>query len=103
MTSSCSSFDYTVVNYNFQYIQYDSDEGLFFKKSYLLNGMSFSDMSIYRNRKENNNDSNDIGVINLGINKSYYDLYQRSYKKLQSLLAEIMSIISLIIEISLFK
>ena len=87
LTSSCSSFDYTDVNYNFQYIQYDSDEGLFFKKSYLLNGMSFSDMSIYRNRKENHNDTNDIGVINLGINKSYYDFYQRSYKKLQSLLA----------------
>ena len=100
LTSSCSSFDYTVVNYNFQYIQYDSDEGLFFKKSYLLNGMSFSDMSIYRNRKENHNETNDIGVINLGINKSYYDFYQRSYKKLQSLLAEIMSIISLIIEIA---
>ena len=99
LTSSFSSYDYTVVNYNFQYIKYDSDEGLFFRKSYLLNGMSFSDMSIYRNKKENNNNTNDIGVINLGINKSYYDFYQRSYKKLQSLLAEIMSIISLIIEI----
>ena len=99
MTSSFSSFDYTIVNYNFQYIKYDSDEGLFFKKSYLLKGMSFSDMSIYRNKKDNNIDVNDIGVINLGINKSYYDFYQRSYKKLQSLLAEIMSIISLIIEI----
>ena len=98
LTSSYSSLEYTVVNYNFQYIKYDSDEGLFFKNSYLLKGMSFSDMSIYRNKKENDN-NNAVGEIILGINKLHYDFYQRSYKKIQTLLAEIMSLISLIIEI----
>ena len=106
ITLACSSIDYTVVNFNFQYIKYESDEDLFFRSSNISKGIAFSDMSYYRNRMENNNinfnfnnTNNEIGKITLGINQSYYDYYQRSYKKIQSLLAEIMSIVSLIIEI----
>ena len=33
------------------------------------------------------------------MNKSNYDYYQRTYKRIQALLAEIMSIISLILEV----
>lgn len=65
--------------------------------------MAFSDMSYYRNKLENNNNfnsvNNEIGIIHLSVNISYYDYYQRTYKKIQSLLAEIMTIVSLIIEI----
>ena len=43
-TTSYSSSFYTTINYKFQYINYESDEGLFYKKSRFLNGISFSDM-----------------------------------------------------------
>ena len=40
-----------------------------------------------------------IGTIIFSLNKSYYDYYIRTYKKVQTLLAEIMSIVSLLFEI----
>ena len=41
-----------------------------------------------------------IGAIEFSLNKSNYDNYKRTYQRLQSLLAEIMSVISLLFEIS---
>ena len=40
-----------------------------------------------------------IGDIEISLNKSNYDNYKRTYQRLQSLLAEIMSVISLLFEI----
>ena len=40
-----------------------------------------------------------IGSFKFSLNKSNYDNYKRTYQKLQSLLAEIMSVISLLFEI----
>ena len=40
-----------------------------------------------------------FGTIILTLNKSNYDFYRRSYKKMQTLLAEIMSIVNLLFEI----
>jgi hypothetical protein len=40
-----------------------------------------------------------IGTIEFGINKSNFDNYKRNYQKLQSLLAEIMSVINLFFEV----
>jgi hypothetical protein len=40
-----------------------------------------------------------IGTIEFSLNRSNFDSYKRTYQKLQSLLAEIMSVISLIFEI----
>ena len=106
-TSSFSSKEFTNILYNFQYIKYDSDEGFFYKNSRELKGMSFSDMSFYRSMAEDNDLNNTfikktesrIGTITININNSHFDNYQRSYQKLQSLLAEIMSVISLLFEI----
>jgi hypothetical protein len=106
-TSSFSSKEYTNIMYNFQYIKYESDEGFFYKNSRELDGMSFSDMSFYRSMIEDNDLNNTfikrnetrIGTIAIRINKSHFDNYKRSYQKLQSLLAEIMSVISLLFEI----
>ena len=106
-TSSFSSKEFTNILYNFQYIKYESDEGFFYKNSREVNGMSFSDMSFYRSIDEDNylNNTSDkktesrIGTITIKINNSHFDNYQRSYQKLQSLLAEIMSVISLLFEI----
>ena len=48
--------------------------------------------------KKDNKEFNDleIGRITLGINKSYYDNYKRTYPRLKTLVAEIMSVISLL-------
>jgi len=106
-TAAYSSLEYTNINYNFQFIKYESDNGLIYKKSKIENGISFSDMTSFRTIQNNydlkknfekNNDF-EIGRVTLGINKSYYDNYKRSYPRLQSLLAEIMSVVSLLFEI----
>ena len=86
--------------YNFQYVKYDSDNGIFFQnfKSYDL--ISFSDLSY------------DIGdnliqgyitiSIYFNINDSNYDNYKRIYKKIPSLIADITGIINLIMIIGKF-
>jgi len=103
MTSSFSSSESTMISYNFQYLKYDSDDGLVFKSYKNFSGILFSDMSSYRAKYFNSNMSSDvyqIGTISFKINKSNYDYYNRSYKKLQSLLPEILSLINLVLEIA---
>ena len=104
---SFNSFDYTSINFNFQYLKYETDEGLFFEDLISSKGMSFLDMVYYKNTEEVFNLDDDfltknfskIGTIIFSLNKSYYDYYIRTYKKVQTLLAEIMSIVSLLFEI----
>ena len=90
LTSAYSSLEYTKVNYNFQYLKYESDEGFIFQDSRILYGMSFSDITSYRN-KQNKKDltknfeeikDSMIGTIEFGINKSNFDNYRRNYQKL---------------------
>ena len=106
-TTGLSSLEYTSINYDFQYIKYETDNGLFYKKSKIFDGISFSAMTFFRNNlkvsnlKYNLNLSNNsvISTITFQINKSNFDCYKRSYQKLQSLLAEVMSVVSLLLEI----
>ena len=56
-------------------------------------------MSFYRNDRYEDAHNSRIGTITFEINKSHFDNYKRTYKRLQSLLAEIMSVISLLFEI----
>ena len=104
LTSSFSSSENTIITYNFQYLKYDSDEGLVFKKNKNFTGISFSDMSSYRQKYSNYNnkssDTNQIGTISFQINQSNYDYYKRTYQRLQSLLPEILSLINLVIGIA---
>ena len=97
-TAAFKSYEYTEVRYNFQYIKYESDDGYFFRHLNNSIGIYFSDMT-FINKKKEIGDSNEIGAIFFGMNKSNYDYYQRTYKRIQALLAEIMSIISLILEV----
>ena len=91
--------------YYFQYIKYESDEGFFYEKSKKYDGISFSDITFYKSIKQNynlNNNTNKdniIGSIVIEVNQSNFDNYKRSYKKIQALLAEIMSVISLLFQI----
>ena len=106
-TPSFSSSQFTTVNYDFQFIKYESDEGFYFKNLKNFTGISFSDMSfvnsykddydIEKNLKEKSRAN--IGDIQFLLNKSNYDNYKRTYQRFQSLLAEIMSVISLLFEI----
>ena len=104
-TSSFSSTEFTNIMYYFQYIKYESDEGFFYEKSKKYDGISFSDITFYKSLKQNynlNNNTNKdniIGSIAIEVNQSNFDNYKRSYKKFQALLAEIMSVISLLLEI----
>lgn len=81
--------EYTSVNYYFQYLKYETDDGLFFDNIKYLRGISFLDMSYYRsNQNMGNLDLNSysiIGDIIIELNKSNYDYYRRTYKKLQTL------------------
>ena len=64
-------------------------------------------MTYLKNNQENYNlekdfikkNSSKIGTIRFTLNKSNYDFYRRNYKKIPTLLAEIMSLISLMFEI----
>ena len=51
VTQGYSSSEFTTISYDLQYIKYESDEGLFYKQSKVLNGVSFSDMTFYRSKK----------------------------------------------------
>ena len=105
-----SSTEYTTANYNFQYLKYETDDGLFFNSLKYLKGMSLLDINFYRNNQAMHNFKNDfikynsfnIGSIKIELNKSNYDYYRRTYKKIQALLAEIVSIISLLFEVGRF-
>ena len=107
LTTSYSSSEYTKINYDFQYIKYESDEGLFYRNSKNLTGISFFDMTFYKNVQDDyileenfkNYNESKIGTIIFGINKIYFDNYRRVYQRLQSLLAEIMSVANLFFEI----
>ena len=104
-TGAYSSLEFTKINYNFRYIKYESDEGIFYQKSKFLKGISFSDMISYRNNRKgynlkNNLENNEIiGAIGIAMTQSYYDSYKRVYKRLPALLAEVMSVINLLLEL----
>ena len=102
-----NSLEYTEINFNFQYIKYESDNGLFFPDNKNYSGISFSSMTSIRWEKEDynldfdikNKNISNIGRILFEINRTNYDNYKRSYQKLQSLLAELMSVISILFEV----
>ena len=102
-----SSEEFDIINFNFQYLKYETDDGLFFEDLKYLNGISFFDMTHLINNQEKSYLENDLVKYNsskfatfrFALNKSNYDFYRRSYKKIQTLLAEIMSIVNLLFEI----
>jgi hypothetical protein len=107
LSSAYNSKEFTRVNYIFQYLKYESDDGFIFQNSRTLYGITFTDMVSYKNKKDSNDLINNfeeikdsmIGIIELDINKSSFDNYKRSYQKMQSLLAEISSVINLLFQI----
>ena len=91
--------EYTIINYDMQYVKYESDNGLIFQAPTILNAKSFSSMNYYRNIRTNEYNSLRLGEIIISINKSNFDKYSRTYTKLQTLITEIYTIINLFFNI----
>ena len=88
--------NFVSIYYDYLNIKFDSDEGIFFQNYKTHNAIGFSDLEY-----DVQNYDIDVLYINFifNINKFNYDLYIRKYQKLQSLLADIMSIINLSVTI----
>jgi len=77
LSSAFSSKEFTRVNYIFQYLKYESDDGFIFQNSRTLYGISFTDMVSYRSKEgiseltKNFEEIKDsiVGIIDLEINK----------------------------------
>ena len=87
------------IDYYFQYIKYESDNGLFFKNSKNINAIGFLDIDSFEQSKNENLYSKEI-MINFKMNQLNYDLYKRTYIKFNSFLANVMSVLNVIVIIS---
>ena len=97
-----SSTELTSINLNFQYLKYETDDGFFFESLKFLNGMSFLNMDYFKKKQEDNylnKNSTKIGSIKLEFNNSNYDYYRRTYKRVQALIAEMVSVVGLLFDI----
>jgi len=94
--TSYSAFKFTLTNYYFQFINYESDEGLFFPSLKTHNAKAFSHMNNMFTNYFYEGKTTHVGTIMFEISKVNFDSYKRSYSRLQSLLAEVMSVISLL-------
>ena len=82
--------------YDYQFIKYESENGVIFSKINNTNGVGFSGSNPF--------DQIEVGdkkfTIDFRINPDNYDFYRRSFEKFQSFLADVMSLINLLITIS---
>ena len=83
-----------VINYN--YIKYETDDGFIFSNKKEINGIGISNTNSYDKIDYKNN----ILFIDFKMNGASYDYYQRSFIKFQAFLADVMSLINLLITIS---
>ena len=91
---SSNDIELFYIDYNFNYIKYDTDNGLFFQKYTSQDLITFS----YANTNQFNSFISGKFSVNIEfkINKSNYDHYIRIYSKIQSLLADVANIINLL-------
>ena len=82
--------------YNYQYIKYESDDGFIFSKKKIIDGIG----NIGLDGSDSISGQNNILSITFKINSDNYDYYKRTSTKFQSFLADIMSLINLLINIS---
>ena len=99
--SYSSNFDDKIVEttiFNLDYIEYDSNDGLFFDTLNTYHGIRLNGQTqeLFFRKKDN---INYIGAIKIQINTNTFEKFKRYYSKLQILLAEIESISSLLFTI----
>ena len=85
----------TNLQYYYNYIKYESDEGFIFSDKKIFEGIGISDSKKF----DETQILDDILSINFKMNGANYDYYQRSYNKFQVFLADVSSLINLIITI----
>ena len=79
----------------YNYIKYESDDGIIFSNKKNLEGIGISNSNIY-----DKNELFDYALsIEFRINGASYDYYQRSFIKFQAFLADVTSLINLLITI----
>ena len=83
------------MSYEFQYIKYVIDNGLFFQNPNEINAIQFSKIT-HEIDKEKTDFYEFLISIELKINKIYYDYYYRSYEKIQSAITDILTTVNLI-------
>ena len=88
--------DETNIDYNYQYIKYESDDGIIFSNKIISNGIGYGGSNPF----DRIDYSSSIFTIDFKINSANYDFYRRSFIKFQSFLADVMSLINLLITIS---
>jgi len=82
--------------YNYQYIKYETDNGIIFSNQTTVNGVGFSGSNSFDRLEYGNGKFR----IDFRMNFANYDYYSRAFIKFQSFLADVMSLINLIISIS---
>ena len=88
-----------MINYDLQFIKYESDDGFLFPNSKIYNAKAFSQMTIMETNYIELMDKSEIGTIFISFNEINFDSYKRVYPRIQSLLAEIMSVINILMVI----
>ena len=97
-----SALIYTVINVN--YIEYETDNGIFFSNNKIYKGMEFYSqddkmlidyIDFYESLEIKKKAL--MGALILRINEKSFERYKRSYPKLQSLVADVIGIIQLIL------
>ena len=88
----CGSFFF--MDYKFDFIKYENDVGYFFNNYKNFTSVRTSEISV-----EKKDGQNIYGRISIKQSERYYSHYKRCYQKIQSLLADIMSIINILIEV----
>ena len=82
--------------YNFQFIKYETDNGIIFSNQTTVNGVGFYGSNPFDRVELGNKKLN----IDFRMNFANYDYYNRAFIKFQSFLADVMSLINLLITIS---
>ena len=99
-TSTYTSFSpnkFNVINYYLQFIKYESDDGFLFPNSHIFNAKAFSQMTIMETNYIQAMDKNEIGRVFISFSEINFDYYKRVYPRIQSLLAEISSVVNLLL------
>jgi len=86
--------EYFYIDYRFETIRYETDNSYFFNNFKNFNGVAMSEITL-----KNDFVSSSLGEITFQQSEKNYSHYKRSYQKIQSLLADIMSVINFLIVI----
>ena len=99
-TSNLDDNLYEVTTFSLDYLEYETDDGIFIKNENHDYGIRYSGetQGIYLKNNEKHNN----GRINIQINKNTYEKFKRNYSRLPGFLANIESIIHLLYIIAKF-